>query len=351
MGETRMRRKIYAVFLLVVLLCVQNADLAKAGTVYEESLTLRVAIFKTMGCNLFVELSVTTLNGPFDASEFTNDPEFHSFYVSSAEGLTNEISYEADMSPRYNVTYRTDVQVYVNGTGFTPTLHGLRVAEALKSKIEDMFSIILLYVPERTSSKDIPYTDFYSFLSNVSIVDQFWNIFKMQNFLGFSELFTSNPNIEAGYVELRLEKIGSSYMWTYKMDFSISGPPKIEFGQEYTLSLNDMLGRSEDISSALGASASNISVEFWMGDDNWTFVPLGIEPIMIKTQDNQQGIVFSTDIAGTRVTDVKIRFKILEKAENYLAMYVAVVVLGAFSCIVGSYLLKRRRLRSSHYKW
>lgn len=346
-----MRRKICVVFLFVVLLCVQNADLAKAGTVYEESLTLRVAIFKTMGCNLFVELSVTTPNGPFDASEFTSDPEFHSFYVFCGEGLTNEVSFRSDMSPIYNVTYRTDVQVYVNGAGFTPTLHGLRMAEALKSKIENMFNIILTYVSERTSKMGIPNTDFYSFLSNVSVVDQFWDIFKMQNFPGFSELFTSDTNFWAEYMELRLEKIDGSYMWTYKIHFGFYNSTKIEFGQEYTISLNDMLGRDEDIASAIGASASNISVDFFMEDENWTFVPLGIEPLMIKTQDDPQGIVFSTDIAGTRVTDIKIRFKVLEKAENYLAMYAAVVLLGAFSCIIGSYLLKRRKIRSSRYRW
>jgi len=72
---------------------------------------------------------------------------------------------------------------------------------------------------------------------------------------------------------------------------------------------------------------------------------------MIKTQDDPQRITFSTDIAGTRVTDVKIRFKIIEKAENYLAMYVAVVALGAFSSAVGYYLVKRRRIRSSRYRW
>ncbi len=346
-----MRRKIYAILLLVVLFCVQGAVLTKAETVYEESLTLHVIIFKTMKCTLFVELSVTTPNGPFDASEFTSDPEFNSFYVSSEEGLTNEVSVRADWSPIYNVTYRTDVQVYVNGTGFTPTLHGLRIAEALKSKVEDMFGLYLVYVSERTSSMGIPYTDFYSFLSNVSVLDQFWSIYKMFNFPGFSNLFTSNPNIKAQYMELSLGKIDGSYMWTYKIHFGLSGPSIIEFGQEYTLSLNEMLGRSEDISSALGASASNISVEFWMGDENWTFVPLGIEPIMVKTQDNPQGIFFSTDISGSRVTDVEIRFMILEKPENYLAMYVAVVALGAFSCVIGSYLYKRRKLRSSSYRW
>jgi len=304
-----------------------------------------------MKCTLFAELSVTTPNGPFDASEFTSDPEFNSFYVSSEEGLTNEVSVRADWSPIYNVTYRTDVQVYVNGTGFTPTLHGYRIAEALKSKIEDMFGLYLVYVSERTPRMPIPNTDFYSFLSNVSVLNQFWDIFKMSNFPGFSELFSPDANFGVQQMELRLKKIDGSYMWTYKIRFGFKGGFKTEFGQEYTLSLNEMLGRSEDIASAMGASASNISVEFWMGDANWTFVPLGIEPIMIKTQDDPQRITFSTDIAGTRVTDVKIRFKIIEKAENYLAMYVAVVALGAFSSAVGYYLVKRRRIRSSRYRW
>jgi hypothetical protein len=38
---------------------------------------------------------------------------------------------------------------------------------------------------------------------------------------------------------------------------------------------------------------------------------------MIKAQDDPQQTVFSTDIAGTRVTDDKIWFKILEKPENH----------------------------------
>jgi len=346
-----MRRKIYTILLLVILFCIQDVALAKAETVYKESLILDVTIYKTMKCYLYAELSVTTPNGPFDASEFTGDPEFNSFFVfcTESEGLVNETKVRADMSPIYNVVYRTDVQVYVNGIEFAPTLHGLRIAEALKSKIEDMFSITLLYVSERTSSMGIPNTEFYSFLSNVSVVDQFWSIYKMFNFPGFSNLFASNPNIEARYMELSLEKIDGSYLWTYRIRFSLGGPLEIEFGQEYTLSLNEMLGRSEDISSALGSSASNIIVEFWMGEANWTFVPLGIEPIMVKTQDDPQGIIFNTDISGTRVTDVKIRFKVLEKPENYLAMYVAVVALGAFSCVSGSYLYKRHRLRSSRY--
>ena len=343
-----MRRKVYAVLLLIVLFCVQDAALTKAETVYEESLTLRVAILKPMKCYIDTELSITTPNGPFDASEFTSDPEFHSFYVFCYIMWGREVPVDASGSPIYNISFCTDVQVYMNGTGLAPTLHGLRTAEALNNKVENMFNIVLTYFPKRIPAMGIPYTDLYSFISNVSVVDQFWDIFKMFNFPGFSQLFTSNANIKAGEMELSLEKIDGSYLWTYKIRFDLYGPPRIEFGQEYTLSLNDMLNRSEDISSALGSSASNISVEFWIGDENWTFIPLGIEPVMIRTQDDiLRRIIFSTDIAGTRVTDVKIRFKILEKPENFLGMYVAVVALGAFSSAVGYYLVKRYRLRSS----
>lgn len=350
-----MRRKIHAVLLIAIVLCIQGTDLVKAETVYKESMILNVGIYTTMKCSFFMEFNVTTPDSPFDASEFTGDPEFNSFYIfcHNENGIAREIGYVTPGDPSYNVSFRTDVQVYMNGTGFTPTLHGLRVADALKSKVEDMFSIILLYVSKRTSSMGIPHTDFYSFLSNVSVIDQFWDIFKMQNFHGFSELFTSNANIHVHYMELRLEKIDGSYMWTYNffLGFDISRTPIIEFGQEYMLSLNEMLGRSGDIESALGSSASNINVDFNIGNATWTFIPLGIEPIMVKTQDDPQAIVFSTDIADTRVTDVKIRFKVLEKPENYLAMYVGIVALGAIACTVGSYLFKRRKNRSSRYGW
>jgi hypothetical protein len=225
------------------------------------------------------------------------------------------------------------------------------MADALRRKTEGLFNVFLTYVPERTLSMGIPYTDSYSFLSNDSVLDQFWSMFKMYNFPGFSELFSSDTNFGVQHMELRLEKTDGSYMWKYIIRFGFKGGFKAEFGQEYTISLNDMLGRSEDMESALGASASNIYVDFSMGDANWTFVPLGIEPIMIMTQNDPQQITFSTDIAGTRVTDIKIRFKILEKAENYLAMYVAVVLLGAFSCVIGSYLFRRRKLKSSRYRW
>jgi len=349
-GRIKVRRKVYTIFLLIVLLCIQDAALTKAETVYKESLTLDVAIFKTMKCYLDTELSVTTPNGPFDASEFTSDPEFNSFYVFCYLVWGGDVPVDASGSPIYNITFCTDVQVYVNGIEFAPTLHGLRIAEALNSKIENMFNIVLTYFPERIPAMGIPYTDLYSFISNVSVVDQFWDIFKTFNFPGFSQLFTSNANIEAGGMELSLEKIDGSFLWTYKIRFGLYGPPRIEFGQEYTLSLNDILNRSEDISSALGSSASNVRVEFWMGNENWTFVPLGVEPIMTKSQDDvPRRIVFSTDIAGSRITDIKIRFKIIEKPENYLAMYVTVVLLGAFSSAVGYYLVKRHRIRSSSY--
>jgi len=344
-----MPRKIYVVFLLVILFCVQSAALTKAETVYEESLTLDVIIFKTMNSTLFSELTVTTPDGPFDASEFTDDPGFHSILVFCYPW--NAIVHQSGGLPEYDVTFRTNVQIYMNKTGLSDTLHGMRMADALKRKVEALFNFYLTYGSERHSSMNILGTDYYSFLSNDSVVDQFWSIFKMHNFPGFSELFSSDTTFGVQYMELRLEKIDGSYMWTYNIHFGFHNLTKIDFGQEYTISLNEMLGRDEDISPAVGASASNIYVDFLLGDENWTFTPLGIEPIMIKTQDNPQQITFSTDIAGSRVTDVKIRFKILEKPENYLAMYVAVVALGAFSCIIGFYLNKRRRLRSSRYRW
>jgi hypothetical protein len=347
-GETGMRRRFLVVLLIAVFLCFQRTDLVKAETVYEESLTLNVGIYNTIKCSLFLELSVTTPKGPFDASEITSDPGFLFLYVYCLPSSGS--AQESGGMPSYNITYRTDVQVYLNKTELSDTLHGFRMADTLKRNVEGLFSIFLTYVSGRSPNKILG-ADCYSFISNVSIVDQFWGIFKMYDFSGFSELFSSDINFGIQYMELRLEKIDGSYMWTYNIHFGFFNSTKIEFGQEYTLSLNEMLDRDEDISSATGASASNIYVDFSVEDANWTFVPLGIEPIMIKTQDDPQRIVFSTDIAGTRVTDVKIRFKILEKPENYLAMYVAVVVLGAFSCIVGSYLLKRRKIRSSRYRW
>lgn len=344
-----MRRKIYTVFLSVILFCVQGSALTKAETVYEESLTLNVDIYTTMNGTLFPELTVTTPNGPFDASEITSDPGFLFFYVYCLPSSGS--AQESGGMPSYNITYRTDVQVYLNKTRLSNTLHGFRMADTLKSNVESLFNIILTYVSGRSPFTKILGTDFYSFLSNVSIVDQFWSIFKMYDFPGFSELFSSDTNFWVQYMELRLEKIDGSYMWTYDIYLSWEELSRIEFGQEYTISLNDVLGRSEDISSAMGALASNISVNFIMGDANWTLVPLRIEPIMIKTQDDPQQITFSTDIAGSRVTDVKIRFKIIEKGEDYTTIYAAVVILGAFSCAVGFYLYRRRKLRSSHYRW
>jgi len=74
-------------------------------------------------------------------------------------------------------------------------------------------------VTDRTRSPiiNIYGIDYYLFISEVSVVEQFWDIFNMQSFSGVSELFALDSNNKPSDMELRLEKIGGSYMWIYKI--------------------------------------------------------------------------------------------------------------------------------------
>ena len=80
------------------------------------------------------------------------------------------------------------------------------------------------------------------------------------------------------------------------------------------------------------------------------FIPLETMPEMTKTQDTPERITFQTDIAGSSYNDIKLRFKIVNSGEDLTTMYAAATILGAFFCIAGFYLLRRRRLKSSRYR-
>ena len=71
---------------------------------------------------------------------------------------------------------------------------------------------------------------------------------------------------------------------------------------------------------------------------------------MIKTQDDPQQIIFNTDITGSRVTNVIIRFKIVKSGDDPTTMYAVAITLGAIFCTIGYYLLRKRRFRSPEYR-
>jgi len=128
-----MLRKVCVVFLIVIFMSIQDATLAKAESVYEESLKLDIGVSENMGCGVILELSVSTLNGPFDASEITSEPGFFSLIVLCYPNIVN--------FPQYNISFSADVQVYLNRTGLSDALQGKRMADDLKKKVEDLFNI------------------------------------------------------------------------------------------------------------------------------------------------------------------------------------------------------------------
>jgi len=232
-------------------------------------------------------------------------------------------------------------------------------ADALKKKFEDLLKINLFYDEHLRDSfgqssliQSSPNVDviYYNYLTEIPAVEELWNTFLRQEYPGFSELFSSNPNFRNEGIRLRLAKIGDQYWWTYRISgFGRSFP--ISFNKEYMVSVNEILGHFGTIRSAPGASSSDIIIEVYPGNGNWTFIPLETMPEMTKTLDTPEQITFQTDIAGSSYNDIKLRFKIIESGIDPMTIYaVQVIVLCAFFCIAGFYLLRRRRLKSSRYR-
>ena len=213
--------------------------------------------------------------------------------------------------------------------------------------LRDSFGQSSLIQPPSSKNIDVI---FYNYLTEIPAVEELWNAFLRQEYPGFNELFSSNPSFRNEGIRLRLAKIGDQYWWTYQTSgFDRIFP--ISFNKEYTVSVNEMLGHFGNIDSVLGASSSDITIQVYPEIGNWTFIPLETMPEMTKTQDTPKQITFQTDIAGSSYSDIKLRFKVVGSGIDPMTIYaVQVTILCAFFCITGFYLLRRRKLKSFHYR-
>ncbi|MBS7615142.1 hypothetical protein KEJ18_05365 [Candidatus Bathyarchaeota archaeon] len=208
--------------------------------------------------------------------------------------------------------------------------------------MRDSFGQSSLSLPPSSNNTGII---FYNYLTEIPAVEEFWNAFLRQEYPGFSEIFYSNPSNVPFGIRLRLEKIGDQYLWTYQIVCFGERFP-ISFNKEYVVSVNEMLGHVGAVDSAPEALSSNVVIQLFVGNGNWTFVPLETVPEMTKTVDTPEQITFQTDIAGSSYNDIKIRFKIFESSNDATTTYAASIVLGALFCITGILLLKRRKPKS-----
>ena len=341
-----MLRKCFAAFLFIILMSVQNVTLVKAESVYEESLTLHVGL-GNMNCIASLEFTVSSPNGPIDTAEFTSEPSFVSLYVYCDLNVVKETDWETPTT-NYTFYYSTKVIICLNMTKLTDFNQGKFRADALKRKFEDLLKV-LLFCDERLSQASLAGFGNYYYLTEVPSVEKLWYAFLGQEYPGLSELFSLNPNIGTPYIWLRLDKIADQYRWTYQINgLGVRFP--VSFNKEYTVSLNEILGHVGVISSAPRASVSNVTIQVFTGNGNWTFMSLGTTPEMSKTQDSPERITFKADITGNSYNDIKLRFKIVESGEDLTTMYVAATIFGALFCIAGFYLLRRRRTKPYRYR-
>jgi hypothetical protein len=334
-----MRHKIAAILLVAVLINVQSTSLAKAESVYDESLELFFWVWK-MNCSAGIKFTVSSPYGPFSTSEFTSESSFVSLYIDSWLGYIL-IPFED-----YNVTYSTIVKISLNMTRLSDSVQRKVVADALRRKLENFFQVFLVY------SKDLSGMSFtvaeYDYISDVPITEKLWYEFLRRELPGLSQLFSTNVTSGNANIRLSLEKIDDSFLWTYHIVGFGGILFQVSWGQEYTVSLNEILSRTGIINSAPGAHASNIDVQVDVENSTFTFMPIGTEPAMSMTQDEPLQFTFSADVTGASFYDVSVRFKIIRSGAD-LTMYAAAAVLGVFSSAVGYYLVKKRRIRSSRY--
>ncbi len=330
-----MRRKFLVILLIAVLFSVHNATLTKASSVYDESLEIWVG-FYNMTCSSLFWLEVSSPDGPFNASEFSDEPSFVSLSIESNLGLVTRILDD------FNVTYYTLIQINLNPANAE---QGKVVADALKRKIENYFQIFLLYNEYLSQAAESGSSGNYVYIGDVPIVDKLQLEFLRQDLPGLSQLLTSDPAVGDAQVRLGLKKIGGSFLWSYQVIGFSKKLFHVNYGQEYTVSLNEILNRTETINSAAGAHSSKIYFRIFLEDINFTFVPLGTEPVMSNTQTGQS--LFYANVTGDSFYDVNLRFKVVQGTDP--TIYAAAAVLGVFSCAVGLYLYRKRRLKSSRY--
>ena len=336
-----MLRKICVVFLIVIFLSIQDATLAKAESVYDESLTMIVGL-GNMNCSVLILFSVSSSNGPLVPSEFAFDPSFISLTIYSHWNWVTEFIDNLGK----NVSYFTKMQILLNRTRLSDELQGKLAADALKEKLEDLFGSFF-FLDEGQSYDRVN----YYYIGYFPLGEELWNIFQSQEFQGLSELFSSDLDFRnANPVQLSLDKIGDSYRWSYQINGFGRTLFQMSFDHEYTISLNEILSHVGVISSASTASASNIYIEVFTENANWTFIPLETVPEMSKTQDTSEQITFHADFTNSSVDDVRLRFKIIESGDDLTTIYVAVAILGVLSCIIGFYFLRRRRVKSPEHR-
>ncbi|MEM2128984.1 MAG: hypothetical protein QXZ70_00140 [Candidatus Bathyarchaeia archaeon] len=314
---------------------------------YEESITITIGLTKNMNCSVYVTFTVSSLNGPFSISEFTSGPSFVSLYVYSDPHIIQEVYWETSTSI-YTFHYPTKVIICLNMSKLTDFNQGKIKADALKRKVEDLLKIFL-FLDEHLSQFTIQGVAYYYYLSEVPAVEKLWNTFLKQEYSGFSEPFSSNPSIGPSNMQLRIKKIDDQYLWTHQIvGFGMRFP--ISLNKEYVVSLNEVLGHVGAISSAPSALSSNIVIQVFAGNGNWTFAPLEVMPEMTKTVDTPKQITFQTDIAGSSYNDIKIWFKVIESSEDMTNMYLAAAISGILFCTAGIPLSKRRKPKSYRYR-
>jgi hypothetical protein len=345
-----MFHRLVVVFLIIVLASVNDVPLANADSVYNESLTLYVGFFN-MSCSAFVWFNVTSTHGPFDTTEFTSEPSFVSLTVTCypSPRLSHFRKY---ITPSYwldyNISLATEVVICLSRAQLLSEQQGRLKADAFKSKFEELFKVHLFYDDVRSSSS--LGTIYHYYITDIPVIENLWDAFQRQEFQGLSELITSGFDSKQMYITLSLEKHGSSYMWSYQMPYT-SSLFKMELNQEYSISLNEIMGHVGDIRSAPEAYSSNIYLQAPTRIGNRTFIPLETVPSMSRTQDDSERVTFHVAITGDSVSDVIIRFKIVAAGYDLTMFCVAVVVVGALLCAVGFAAKRRRRLRSYRYRF
>jgi len=342
LGRVRVLQKCF-IAIIITMLGISNAIVAKAESVYEESLTLYIGVTRDMYCIANIVFKVSSLNGPFSVIDFTGEFSFVNLYVECNPSIVKLVLEGPTVI--YTFNYSTMVKVCLNRTRLTGFAQGKIKADVLKRKFENLFDVFLFYEENASQFLLTGIVEYY-YISEVPVVDKLWNAFLKQEYPGFSELFSANLNIRNMNIRLRLDKIGDQHLWLYEISGFGGRLFPISFNKEYTVSVNEILGHVGAIGSAPGASSSNIVISLHVGKGNYTFVPLETAPEMTKTLVTPEQIIYQTDIAGSSCNDIKIRFKIIESGDNATTVYVAAIILGAFSCITGIFLLRRHRPKS-----
>ncbi len=292
------------------------------------------------GGEIYLIFVFSGVDGPLDASDFTNEPSF--------EGMTIGCSYSLDNSTDATTIY-VSLDTSVDGVSV-----GRMKADIMKEKVENHFEIASLPYTEESTTNDV--TSYTYEINECPDTQKFRDaLLQLKPSTGFGQIIT--PALIGNNVTIYFILGMDEGLPEWTIEALIHYPNYFPYStdREYTVSLKTLAGYSGTIQSSPEASASTLEIYISQTKE---YQLLSIEATPSQMQMQQHGTApwlywtSSRTITGSSVDDLAIHFRLV--SPGYMDPITILMLIGAAAAaiavvVIVIFVIWRRR--ASRYRF